>query len=171
VACTRAFVLLAMFTLCQACSLSDHPVVQSKLGKPSSLEALEKLVDVPGPIEVETVNSADWTVPLSGLLDLKSAAAQAAHLTDHPEPIHIFVHIVQHPQFGCYLVDTGVSEQLLADPGGHGISWLVRQVMPLDKIHIKEGTAHVVARMPSVCLAIRRAARHIYCGRPRVPSC
>ena len=60
---TRVLVLLAIFTLCQACSLSDHPVAHSKLGKPSSLETLEKLVDVPGPIEVETVNSADWTVP------------------------------------------------------------------------------------------------------------
>jgi glyoxylase-like metal-dependent hydrolase (beta-lactamase superfamily II) len=132
--------LLALFTLCQACSLSDQPVVESTLGKPSSLEALEKDIDVPGPIV--------RTVPLSGLLDLKNPAAQASHLTDHPEPIHVFVHILRHPQFGTYLVDTGVSEQLLADPGGHGISWLVRQVMPLDQMHIREGTAHVVGRLP-----------------------
>jgi glyoxylase-like metal-dependent hydrolase (beta-lactamase superfamily II) len=171
-ACTRAFVLIAIFTICQACSLSDHPVVQAKLGKPSSLEALEKLIDVPGPIEVETVNSADWTVPLSGLLDLKSPSAQAAHLTDHPEPIHIFVHIVRHPQFGSYLVDTGVSEQLLADPGSHGISWLVRQVMPLDKIHIKEGTAHVVARIRGGIQGVFFTHLHVdhISGMPDIPG-
>lgn len=169
---TRAIFLLAIFTLCQACSLSDHPVAQSKLGKPSSLEALEKLVDVPGPIEVETVNSADWTVPLSGLLDLKSAAAQAAHLTDRPEPIHVFVHIVRHPQFGTYLVDTGVSEQLLADPGSHGISWLVRKVMPLDQMHIREGTAHVVARIPAGIQGIFFTHLHVdhISGMPDIPG-
>jgi len=171
-ACTRALVLLAMFFLCQACSLSDHPVVESKLGKLSSLEALEKLVDVSGPIEVETVNSADWTVPLSGLLDLKSAAAQAAHLTDRPEPIHVFVHIVRHPQFGTYLVDTGVSEQLLADPGGHGISWLVRKVMPLDQMHIREGTAHVVARIPGGIQGVFFTHLHVdhISGMPDIPG-
>lgn len=169
---TRAFVLLGIFALCQACSLSDHPVVQSKMGKPSSLEALEKLVDVPGPIDVETVNSADWTVPLSGLLNLKSAAAQAAHLTDHPEPIHVFAHIVRHPQFGSYLVDTGVSEQLLADPGGHGISWLVRQVMPLDEIHIKEGTAHVIARIQGGIQGVFFTHLHVdhISGMPDIPG-
>ena len=169
---TRALVLLAIFTLCQACGLSDHPIAHSKLGKPSSLEMLEKLVDVPGPIEVETVNSADWTVPLSGLLDLKSAAAQAAHLTDRPEPIHVFVHIVRHPQFGNYLVDTGVSEQLLADPGSHGISWLVRQVMPLDQMHIREGTAHVVARIPAGIQGVFFTHLHVdhISGMPDIPA-
>jgi N-acyl homoserine lactone hydrolase len=146
---TKWLAVLSILTICPACSLSDHPVVESKLGKPSSLEALEKVIDVPGPIEVETVNSADWTVPLSGLVDLKNAAAQAAHLLDRPEPIHVFVHIVRHPQFGTYVVDTGVSEQLLADPGSHGISWLVRKVMPLHQMHIREGTAEVVARIPA----------------------
>jgi glyoxylase-like metal-dependent hydrolase (beta-lactamase superfamily II) len=142
------------------------------LGKPSSLEALEKVIDVPGPIEVETVNSADWKVPLSGLLDLKSAAVQAAHLTDRPEPIHVFVHIVRHPQFGTYLVDTGVSEQLLADPGSHGISWLVRQVMPLDQMHIREGTAHVVARIPAAIQGVFFTHLHVdhISGMPDIPA-
>src|SRR5271170_2799965 len=140
--------ILSALMMVEGCSLSDHKVIASHLGTHSSLAELEKVVDLPGPIEVETINSADWTVPLSGLLDLKSAAAQAAHLTDHPEPIHVFVHIVRHPQFGNFLVDTGVSQQLLADPGGHGISWLVRQVMPLDKMRIREGAAQVVQRIP-----------------------
>jgi hypothetical protein len=61
---------------------------------------MEKLIDVPGPIDVETINSADWTVSLAGLLNLKSAAAQEAHLSDRLEPIHVFAHVVHHPQFG-----------------------------------------------------------------------
>jgi hypothetical protein len=83
----RWLAVIGFLMLCQACSLSDHRVAQSSLGRPSSLADMEKLIDIPGPIEVETINSADWTVPLAGLLNLKSPAAQAAHLTDHPEPI------------------------------------------------------------------------------------
>ena len=118
-ACARRPVVISTRMLCQACSLSDHKVVQSSLGKPSSLAEMEKLIDVLGPIDVETINSADWTVPLAGLLNLKNAAAQEVHLTDHPEPIHIFAHVERHPQFGTYLVGTGVSQQLIDDPGGH----------------------------------------------------
>jgi N-acyl homoserine lactone hydrolase len=141
---SRWFLVLGVLALCQACSLSDHRVIESKLGKPSSLAGMEKLLETPGPIEVDTINSADWTVPLSGLVNLNSAAARAAHLTDHPEPIHVFAHVVRHPTFGTYLVDTGVSQQLIDDPGGHGISWLVRMFMPLSKMKVMTGTAQLV---------------------------
>jgi N-acyl homoserine lactone hydrolase len=158
--------------LCQACSLSDHGVVQSSLGRPSSLAEMEKLIDLPGPIEVETINSADWTVPLAGLLNLKSAAAQEAHLTDHPEPIHIFAHVVRHPQFGTYLVDTGVSQQLIDDPGGHGVSWLVRKVMPLDKVQIRNSTAQILARFPGGVQGVFFTHLHVdhISGMPDIPS-
>jgi glyoxylase-like metal-dependent hydrolase (beta-lactamase superfamily II) len=55
----RSLLVLNVLLLCQACSLSDHHVVQSNLGKPSSLAEMERLIDVAGPIEVETINSAD----------------------------------------------------------------------------------------------------------------
>jgi hypothetical protein len=59
---TKWLVVLSILTICQACGLSDHPIVQSNLGRPSSFTELEKVVDTPGPIEVQTINSADWTV-------------------------------------------------------------------------------------------------------------
>ena len=170
--CAKWLVMCGILFLCQGCSLSDHKVVQARLGKASNLAEMEKLIDVPGPIEVQTVNSADWTVPLSGLLDLKSVAAKAAHLTDHPEPIQVFVHLVRHPQFGTFLVDTGVSQQLLTDPGGQGVSWLVRQVMPLDKMRIREGTAQVVARIPGGIQGIFFTHLHLdhISGMPDIPG-
>jgi glyoxylase-like metal-dependent hydrolase (beta-lactamase superfamily II) len=133
---------------------------------------MEKLLDVPGPIEVETINSADWAVPLAGLLNLKSAAAQEAHLTDHSEPIHIFAHVVHHPQFGTYLVDTGVSQQLIDDPGGHGVSWLVRKVMPLDKMQLRNSTAQILARIPAGIQGVFFTHLHLdhISGMPDIPS-
>lgn len=167
----RSLLLLSILVLCQACSLSDHPVVQSNLGRPSSLAEMEKLIDVPGPIEVETINSADWTVPLAGLLNLKSAAAREAHLADHPEPIHIFAHVVRHPQFGTYLVDTGVSQQLMDDPSGQGVSWVVRKVMPLEKIEIRTSTAQILARIPGGVQGVFFTHLHVdhISGMPDIP--
>ncbi len=171
-ACAKWLLALSVLMLCESCSLSDHGVVESNLGKPSSLAEMEKLIDVPGPIEVETINSADWTVPLAGLLNLKSTAAQEAHLTDHPEPIHVFAHVVRHPQFGTYLVDTGVSQQLMDDPGGHGLSWLVRKVMPLDKMQIRNSTARILAGIHGGIQGVFFTHLHVdhISGMPDIPS-
>ena len=69
----------------------------------------ERWLDQPGPIQLQSVNSADWSVPLAGLLNLKSAAAVQAGLKDREEPIQVYAHVLQHPQRGNFLVDTGVS--------------------------------------------------------------
>jgi glyoxylase-like metal-dependent hydrolase (beta-lactamase superfamily II) len=165
-------VVLGILMLCQACSLSDHPVGHSNLGKASSLAEMEKLIDLPGPIDVETINSADWTVPLAGLLNLKSPAAQAAHLTDHLEPIHVFAHVVRHPNFGTYLVDTGVSQKLIDNPGGQGVSWLVRKVMPLSDMHVVNGTAKILEGIPGGIQGVFFTHLHIdhISGMPDVPG-
>jgi N-acyl homoserine lactone hydrolase len=161
-----------ILTMCQACGLSDHRVVQSSLGKSSSLAEMEALLDKPGPIDMETVNSADWTLPLGGLVNLNSPAAKEAHLIDHPEPIHVFVHILRHPRFGTYLVDTGVSQHLLDDLGGHGVSWLTRQVMPLDKMRLRNSTAQIVSRSGGSIQGIFFTHLHVdhIVGLPDIPA-
>ena len=162
---------LSILALCQACSLSDHHVVQSRLGKLSGLAEMEKLIDLPGPIEVETINSADWTVSLAGLLNLKSAAAHEAHLSDHPEPIHVFAHVLRHPKFGTFLVDTGVSQQLIDNPSGHGVSLPVRMFMPLDKMQVKNSTAQILARSPGGIQGVFFTHLHVdhIAGMPDIP--
>jgi N-acyl homoserine lactone hydrolase len=169
---TKWLVVLSILTICQACGLSDHPIVQSNLGRPSSFTELEKVVDTPGPIEVQTINSADWTVPLAGLVNLKSASAKEAHLVDRPEPIHVFAHILRHPKFGTYLVDTGVSQHILDDPSGSGLSWIVRQVMPLDKLIIRQSTAQIMAGIPGGIQGIFFTHLHVdhISGMPDIPG-
>jgi glyoxylase-like metal-dependent hydrolase (beta-lactamase superfamily II) len=84
----------------------------SRLGKPTTLEAIESILDTPGPLEVETVESADWQSPRSGLINLQNP--KAAQLEDGPEPIEIYFHAVSHPTRGLYLIDTGVEQALTA---------------------------------------------------------
>ncbi len=134
----------ALILLLQGCSITSHPTVQSSLGKPSSSAEMERLLDQPGPIQLETINSSDWAVPLSGLVNLKSPAAIKAGLKDRDEPIQVYAHLLHHPQRGNYLVDTGVSKKLVDDPRKAGLSWLVTKVLPVKNMQLKKDTAEIL---------------------------
>ncbi|TAJ83110.1 MAG: MBL fold metallo-hydrolase [Gallionellaceae bacterium] len=133
----------ALVLLLQGCALSSHPLGNPALGKASSSAEMERLIDQPGPIQMETVISADWTVSLAGLLNLESPAATQAGLKDRDEPIHIYAHLLKHPQRGNFIVDTGLSQKLLDDPGKEGVNWLVQKVMHVEKIKLRKSTAEM----------------------------
>jgi N-acyl homoserine lactone hydrolase len=130
--------------LLQGCALTNHPLEKSALGKPSGSAEMERLIDQPGPIQLETVTSADWQVPLEGLLNLDSPEAVKAGLKDHDEPIHIYAYVIRHPQRGNYLVDTGVSRKLLDDPGAEGLNWMIQKAMHIDRLKIRKSTGEIV---------------------------
>lgn len=134
----------ALLLFLQACSQSTHPVNKAVLGKASSSSEMEQLIDQAGPIELESVNSADWSVPLSGLVNLKSAAAVQAGLVDRDEPIQIYAHILKHPQFGNFLVDTGVSQAVIDDAGKVGVNWLIRTGMHTEKMKLHKSTGDIL---------------------------
>lgn len=108
--------LSCLALLLSACKLTTHPVKPSELGTASSSEALLAVIDQPGPIQLETVKSADWSVDRSGLLNLEHPKAKAAGLQDGLEPISIFFHALRHPERGLFIVDTGVELALRDDP-------------------------------------------------------
>ncbi|MFO0723161.1 MAG: MBL fold metallo-hydrolase [Myxococcota bacterium] len=98
------------------CAASTHATAPAALGVVRPASAMLAVMDLPGPIEVESVSSADWKVPLSGLVNLEDPAAKAAGLEERDEPIQIFFHALRHPSLGTYLVDTGVEQKLRDDP-------------------------------------------------------
>ncbi|MFO1384618.1 MAG: MBL fold metallo-hydrolase [Chitinivorax sp.] len=130
--------------LLAGCAATSHPLAPQQLGQPSSSAALEQKLTQPGPIALQSINSADWAVPLAGLLNLKRPAAVAAGLQNRDEPIQVYAHLLKHPQYGYFLVDTGVSQALLDDPGKAGLSWLIRKVMPIEKMQIRKSTAEIL---------------------------
>lgn len=89
---------------------STHPTTRVNLGRAVSLTAMEALLDEPGPIALESVTSANWTSPRSGLINLKHE--RAPDLEDGPEAVHIYFHAISHPAHGLYVVDTGVETAL-----------------------------------------------------------
>lgn len=133
--------------LLQGCTLTNHPLGKPALGKASSSAAMERLIDQPGPIQMETVISADWSVSLAGLLNMESPEATQAGLKDRDEPIQIYAHLLLHPQRGNFIVDTGLSQKLLDDPGKEGVNWLIQKVMHTEKIKLSKSTAEMQQSM------------------------
>lgn len=152
--------------------VTSHALVTGALGKPSSSAAMEQVMDRPGPIEIETIASADWSVPLAGLLDLKRPAAVAAGLKDRDEPIKIYAHVLRHPKYGIFLVDTGVSRELVDDPEAAGISWPVRAVMHLEKLKLNKSTADILRGLHGRLSGVFFTHLHIdhISGMPDIPG-
>ncbi len=120
---------------------TSHRAVPSSLGLARPFAALEAVVDVPGPVMVETIVGGDWEVARSGLINLEDPKAKEAKLTDGPEPIVIAFHALHHPTAGLYLVDTGVERALRDDPKHAALSGVVANVMGLEKLHVRTDTA------------------------------
>ncbi len=88
------------------CAASDHPTMPGDLGQP--VLGTDLALQEPGPIRFERLVVADWEVDRSGLINLDHPRAREAGLDSGPEPIQIFLYVVDHPSFGTYLVDSGV---------------------------------------------------------------
>jgi glyoxylase-like metal-dependent hydrolase (beta-lactamase superfamily II) len=136
--------LLGAFLLWRA-PLVRHEVVRARLGEVARGADVERLVDVPGPIEIETVVGADWSVPLSGLVDLQAPEAKRAGLQDREEPIQIYFHALRHPKRGLFLVDTGVEAAFRDDPENALVSRRVGHMLGFADIHVVQDTKGWIA--------------------------
>jgi glyoxylase-like metal-dependent hydrolase (beta-lactamase superfamily II) len=124
---------------------TSHPAVPSSLGTARSSADLDAVVDVPGPVTVESVVGADWAVPRSGVINLDNPEAKAAGLTDGPEPIVVQFHAVRHPTRGLYLVDTGVERALRDDPEHSALHGLAARFLHVEDMKFRTVTAEWIA--------------------------
>lgn len=127
-----------ILVLAAGCTVTSHPTRPSELGVGRPYRELLAVIDEPGPVEVETVASADWVVPRKGLLNLDNPRARAAGLRDGEEPIQIYFHALRHPTRGLYLVDTGVERALRDRPKEAAFRGPVAWAAHLEKLRIHE---------------------------------
>jgi N-acyl homoserine lactone hydrolase len=155
----------------QGCVVSGHPVGAASWGQPPSSNALEALVEQPGPIEVETVASATWQVPLEGMLNLEHPTAKRAGLTSSDQPIAIFFHALRHPTRGLFIVDTGVEHRLVTDPEHAAARGLVAKLAKLDTIKVNIDLGTWLARQPAPLAGVFLTHLHLdhVMGMPDVP--
>lgn len=152
--------MLLCLCLC-ACTSSTHATQAAQLGLAISSTQMEAVLDQPGELELETINSADWRVDLSGLLNLEHPKAIAAGLRNKEEAIQIFAHVVHHPKFGYFLIDTGVSEKVVKHPADAGMSWLMRQGMHLEKMSLHRSTASIIQSLPQALSGVWLTHLHL----------
>jgi glyoxylase-like metal-dependent hydrolase (beta-lactamase superfamily II) len=154
-----------------ACVASTHATQPSTLGTARHAGELFAVVDTPGPLEVETVNSTDWAVDRSGLLNLDSPQARDAGLVDGDEPIQVFFHVVRHPRFGTFIIDTGIEKAFRDDPSHSVFQGLVAKVMHPEKMTVHTPLADWVARQPAPLQGVFFTHLHLdhVSGAPDLP--
>lgn len=130
------FVFLCLCLSLGACRLTTHAVQASELGTPSSSEALLAVIDQPGPLQLESVNSSDWTIDRQGLINLEHPKAKAAGLKEGLEPIQIYFHALRHPERGLYIVDTGVERALRDDPEHAALGGMAANAFGVERMDI-----------------------------------
>jgi len=158
--------------LSSGCALTTHAVKPSSLGTVSRSAELLKLIDQPGPLVVETVNSADWQAQRSGLINLDHAKAKAAGLKNEPEPIQIYFHVVRHPTRGTFIVDTGIERALRDAPEKSAAEGLVRGAMNLEKMKAHMPLADWLAKESKPLTGVFLTHMHLdhIMGSPDVPK-
>ena len=165
-----SMLLPAAALLLASCALTSHQTQPARLGTPSSLAALEAVIDQPGPIAVESVTAAHWHVPLSGLLNLDHPSARAAGLQDGEEQIQIFLHSLHHPARGLYLIDSGVQADIHGDDSA--IGGLVASVAGLDELKVQLDTRAWLKRQPAPPSGVFLTHLHLdhVMGLPDIPA-
>ena len=141
------FLVPLLLTACQA---SNVDTAAAQLGSPGSMAAMQALINEPGPIVFEKHLAANWSVPLSGLLNLDHPKAVAAGLEDREEPIQIYVYSLHHPEFGTFLVDSGMSVKFVDAANNDDISLLVSAAMNIPALEVKLTTSDLISQLNGV---------------------
>ncbi len=135
---------LAALLALAACAPTAHQMQRESISRPVGWAQMEARLDEPGPIELDTVASATGVSALEGLLNLAHPAARAAGLQNRDEPIQIFLHVLKHPSRGTFLVDTGVAQALIQNPGDWGLNAFLRKAMKFDQMRVWNSSGDVL---------------------------
>ena len=124
-----AVALTFSLSLITGCTSTSQPVVEAALGQTSSSSKLRATLTTPGPIVLEKVLAARWMIDRAGLINLKHEHAIEAGLTSGEEPIEIYFYRVTHPEFGSFLIDSGIARSFKKPSAIPQVSWIVKKVM------------------------------------------
>jgi glyoxylase-like metal-dependent hydrolase (beta-lactamase superfamily II) len=116
------------------CAASTHATQPSTLGSPHGSADLFAVLEQPGPVEVESIVSTEWAIARKGLINLDAPKAKAAGLKNEDEPIQVFFHVIRHPKFGSFIIDTGVERALRDAPDTAAMRGLVAKEMHIERM-------------------------------------
>ena len=154
-----------------ACAASHHPTQQADLGTASASYALLSVIPEPGPVEFESLKAADWVVARSGLINLDHPRAKSTGLEDGDEAIGIYLHVLRHPRFGMFIVDSGVEGGFRDPDGNPRVSFLVESAMRTSDLKIHFTTSEWLASQSEPLAGVFLTHLHLdhVMGLPDVP--
>jgi glyoxylase-like metal-dependent hydrolase (beta-lactamase superfamily II) len=154
------------------CSTSSHPTRPAALGAPARSASLLAVLGEPGPLEVETVVSADWKVDRSGLINLEHPRAKEAGLQDGLEDIQVYFHVVRHPTRGLFVVDTGVERALRDAPDRAAVRGLAARALKAEHLKVRTALGDFLAseRAPLAGVLLTHLHLDHLLGMPDVPA-
>jgi N-acyl homoserine lactone hydrolase len=144
---TLTIMLIVAVAGCKASTIDTN---RSNLGEPASTTELDESINRPGKLVFQKHLAANWSVPLSGLLNLEHPRSQAAGLEDRDEAIQIYVYSIVHPQFGTYLIDSGVASSFDDDDAENPVSWLVESAMNMAVLDVIESTDQLQQKLGEI---------------------
>jgi N-acyl homoserine lactone hydrolase len=168
----HVFKVLSLALVTFSCVASHHPVVPSERGTASSESAFLASLQSPGPVTVETVTAATWEVDRKGLINLEHPVAKAAKLEDGPERIELYVHVLRHPKFGLFFIDSGVEKALRDSPEMAAVRGLVATLAKTDKLSVLNATSDVLKAQTGPLQGVFLTHLHLdhILGLPDVPK-
>ena len=169
-----AITLLTMLSLLSlaGCRVSHHPTESAVLGRPGDFAQLRALIEEPGPVSFERVVVADWSVARSGLINLDHPRAKAAGLEDAAEPIKIYLYALDHPNFGTFLVDSGVESGFRSPDGNPRVAALVEVAMNTQALVVHTTTSEWLSKQAQPLAGVFLTHLHLdhVMGLPDVPG-
>lgn len=140
-----AVVALGLVIATGACRVTSHPTEPYAPPPLAKVPAdWDVVLAAPVDVEVQTVVSARWEAPRRALINLRHPTARAAGLKNEPIPIVLQVGVIQHPDAGDFIVDTGVGTDLARGVRGGAVRGLVRSIG--KSMEPLEPLADIVAR-------------------------
>jgi N-acyl homoserine lactone hydrolase len=87
---------------------TSTPTTTASAGVPASQQGF---LSQPGPISYKLTIAARWKASLGGLINLNHPIAVKAGLKEASVPILLAVHVLVHPKFGVFIVDSGITRK------------------------------------------------------------
>ncbi len=155
----------------RGCATTNLPTRPATLGNARPSAELLALVDQPGPIEIDSIVSADWKIARSGLINLEHPTAVSTGLEDGEEPIQVFFHVVLHPEHGTFIIDSGVERALRDRPEEAVLRGMAADAMNADALVIHQPLGDWLAAQSAPLSGVLLTHLHLdhVLGLPDVP--
>ena len=136
----RLFQYSSLCILLTACHATTLNTSSAELGSKATLADLLEVIEQPGPIRFQKHLAATWAVDRSGLINLDHPKAVMDGLGAGEEQIELYVYTLDHPDYGVYIVDSGISESFRKPAENSDIGYLIGMAMNTDKLSVKKTT-------------------------------